>query len=164
MKTQTKWVIASVVVVILLGWLFLGNKGKDFVGAVNCMGAGTTCFTNIGATGTLTVDGTTTFGSSGTAITKIIAPTNCTVIANANTISASSTKDVDCVISGITASDTFVAVATTSLSTTFGGVEIIASRASTTSGYATITLYNGTGGTFTWTGTASTSLKGFAIQ
>lgn len=125
---------------------------------------GTTNVDSLGISGNLTVAGTATYGSGGTAITKIIAPANCAVIANANTITASSTKDVDCAVTGLTSSDTVTVVATTSVSTTFGGVEILASRASTTAGFATFTLYNATGGTFTWTNTASTSFKAFAIQ
>lgn len=102
--------------------------------------------------------------SGGTTMSKFIAPANCTVIANANTIVASSTKDVDCTVTGVVSTDTVFAVATTSISTASNGVAIVASRASTTPGYVTLTLSNLTGGTFTWTGAASTSIKVFPVK
>jgi hypothetical protein len=126
----------------------------------------TSDITGVTITGTSLVGTTQTIGSAtgGTAVSKIVAPANCTVIANANTIAASSTKDVDCAVTGLRAGDTVNVIATTSMSTTFLGVKILASRASTTNDYATFTLSNETGTTFTWTGAASTSLKAFGIR
>lgn len=105
-----------------------------------------------------------TVGSAGTAVSKFVAPANCTIIANANTISASSSKQVDCAISGLVSGDTVFAVPTTTISSSFQGVKITAVTASSTSGYATLTLQNETGTTFTWTGTASTSIKAFGVR
>lgn len=102
--------------------------------------------------------------SGGTTMSKFIAPANCTVIASTNTIVASSTKDVDCTVTGAVSGDFVVAVATTSISTASNGVAIVAARASTTAGYVTLTLSNLTGGTFTWTATASTSIKAFILK
>lgn len=116
--------------------------------------------------GTSLVATTATIGSAtgGTAISKFVAPANCTIIANANTIAASSTKDVDCAVTGSRSGDNFIVTATTSPSTTFLGLKILASRASTTNDYVTLTLSNETGTTFTWTGTASTSFKAFGVR
>lgn len=120
---------------------------------------GATLSAPTGTFNSLTV-GTTT---GGTAISKFVAPVNCTVIA-ATTIAASSTKDVDCAVTGSRSGDFAVVQATTSVSTTFLGVSIVAARASTTNDFVTFTLANNTGGTFTWTGTASTSFKAFLVK
>lgn len=125
--------------------------------------AATLTGTTISSTGLTTV-GSILIGTGGTAVSHVVAPANCTVIANANTIAASSTKDVDCAVTGLLPTDTVFANATTSISATFGGVQIQAAHASTTAGYATLTLTNNTGTTFTWTATASTSIKVFGIK
>jgi hypothetical protein len=77
---------------------------------------------------------------------------------------ASSTKDVDCAVTGLLPTDTIFAVATSSISTAFLGVTILAAHASTTAGFATLTLANQTGGTFTWTSGASTTLRVMGIK
>lgn len=112
----------------------------------------------------LTTTGTLLVGTGGTTVSHVVAPANCTIIANSTTIAASSTKDVDCAITGLLATDMIEVVATTTTSSVFQGITILSQHASTTAGYATLTLFNGTGAAFTWTGTASTSFKAFGIK
>lgn len=109
--------------------------------------------------------GQLTLGTSGTAIGRINFGT-CQIVAYSNTIAASSTANVDCstngqpsgTITGISALDTVDAFATTSISSLSQGVFIIASNASTTAGIIRLTVSNGTGGTFTWSNAASTTV------
>lgn len=141
-------VIASLAVLLVVsGFFFSSGKGVG----------GTTNVDFLGLSGL-------TLGSTGTIVSKIIAPANCTVIANANTIAATSTKDVDCAVTGMVATDDAIVFATSTPSTVFGGLSIMSSRASTTAAFATFTLYNGTGGTFTWTSAASTSFDVIGVQ
>lgn len=91
----------------------------------------------------------------------------CAIWSGSATITASTTTTVDCsstgfsggTLNGLTAGDPIFAVATTSLSTSFGGVNIIAAVASSTAGYVTLSLANQTGATFTWTNTASSTIR-----
>lgn len=163
-KKTTAIVIGAVVVGLFLGaYLFRGVTPSGVVGSAASCTNGYTCFTNLETQGNSIIDGTFTLGSAGTALSKIVAPANCAVIANAQTITASTSKDVDCTVTGLVAGDNVVVTATTSTGN-FEGLSILASRASTTAGYVTMTVYNGTGGTFTWTNTASTSFKAMGFK
>jgi len=90
----------------------------------------------------------------------------CAILAYATTIAASSTATVDCsstgriggTLTGITSGDNVMAMATTSISSTFLGVKILSAHASTTAGYITLDVSNETGTTFTWDGTASSTI------
>lgn len=113
-----------------------------------------------------TETGGVTFGTSGTTLNRLNFG-SCAVVGYANTISASTTATVDCgstgqvggTLTGVSSGDLFDAYSTTTIScTTQGCLSIVGSTASTTNGYGTLKLYNGTGGTFTWTGAASTSI------
>lgn len=118
--------------------------------------------------GSLNTVGLLTAGSlligNGTTVGHIVAPANCTIIANATTIAASSSKDVDCAVTGLLPTDTVYPIATSSLSTTYLGVDIVEAHASSTAGFATLTIVNQTGTTFTWTAAASTSVRLFGIK
>lgn len=93
---------------------------------------------------------------------------SCTIRSDTNTIAASSTKQVDCqggaVITTALADipawalgDTTFVSMSSSTPTTFAGLTVLGTSASTTAGYITVNLYNGTGTTFTWTAAASSS-------
>lgn len=83
---------------------------------------------------------------------------NCVIAASANTISASSSAGVECAATGVTEGDSVVVtVATTSALSLYSGLTITGISASSTSGYITLKLFNGTGGTFTWSTIASTT-------
>lgn len=104
----------------------------------------------------------------------------CYIQPYATTIAASSTANVDCQgtaaigsptnmavdtpLTGVNNGDVIVAsLSTTTAGTTFLGLSLLSVSASTTNGYITARLSNGTGGTFTWptTGTASGTLTYF---
>ena len=121
---------------------------------------------NLTVSGNVSNTGTVTVGANGTPLNHVVAGA-CKVIAYSNTIAASTTGTVDCgstgavggTLTGVVIGDYFDAYATTTIScNTQGCVNIVASYASSTNGYGRLILYNGTGGTFTWTGTASTSI------
>lgn len=94
---------------------------------------------------------------------------NCQIQAAANTIAATSTVTVDCVttagnppgvaLSGVTAGDIVGVFQSTTTPTLSEGLEVRGASASSTPGYITVLLFNGTGATFTWTATASTSFQ-----
>lgn len=107
-----------------------------------------------------------TTGTNGTAIDgwKV---GECFAWSPANTITASSSQNISCTgasgaltaIAGIGANDDCQLWATTTISSTFGGVLILSSNASSTAGTVNATLFNNTGTTFTWGAVASTSFK-----
>lgn len=151
-KDITKIIVASIIGgLIVIGGILLKGNDYNFSGITHLSGLATS-------------DDGLTVGNTGTVVSKIIAPANCTIIDGTNTITASTTKQVDCAVSGLVSGDTVYAVATTSISSTFEGILIKTATASSTSGYATLTLFNATGTTFTWTATASTSIKVFGIR
>lgn len=97
---------------------------------------------------------------------------SCIIYAYATTIAASSTATVDCqggtstltALTGVSSGDKVMAMATTSISSVSQGVSILSANASTTNGYITMTLFNGTGTTFTWSGGASSTIKYVAFR
>lgn len=176
MNTILKYsgVVALVIIAILTGKALISSNGVSF-GSTSCDSY--TCFTYLEVINDLKIDATATYaglasftggvkvGSSGTTVNGLNYGI-CYIQASATTISASSTVTVDCqastsgantALTGITAGDTvFVKFATTT-STTFAGLSVLGASASSTSGYITMKVYNGTGGTFTWTSGASTT-------
>lgn len=119
----------------------------------------------------ITNTGTITQGSSGNAVTQYNFG-KCAIWANAQTIAASTTKNVDCsstgraggTLTGITSTSNVIVTATSSLSSTYLGVRILSARASTTAGYITLSLKNLTGTTFTWSGTSSSTIAYQAVK
>lgn len=119
---------------------------------------------NVSSTGTLSV------GTNGSTLTRL----NFSVgvaIGYSNTIAASSTGTFDIgpttgkgqvgsTLPGVSAGDQCDVYATTTIGN-WGGLDIISSFASTTNGYCSVTVFNQTGATFTWSSTASSS---FAYQ
>lgn len=117
--------------------------------------------------GTTVIDGSgrMTLGTSGTQVTGFNFGT-CYILAYATTIAASSSATVECqgstngtpsTLAGIANGDSVAMSFPTSTPATLGGLRILGASASTTSGYITMTVWNGTGGTFTWTSAASTT-------
>lgn len=102
---------------------------------------------------------------AGTVITAVNAG-SCSIQAVANTIAASSTITADCQagtagvnspLAGITAGAGVQLTQGTTTSTVYQGLTVLGASASSTPGYITLKLFNGTGATFTWTATASSS-------
>lgn len=90
----------------------------------------------------------------------------CYVQASTITIAASSTATVDCQastngtqapLSNVAAGDTVVADFATTTSSVSDGIDIVGVSASSTPGYITMKVANATGGTFTWTSSASST-------
>jgi hypothetical protein len=112
-----------------------------------------------------------TIGLNGSAFDTMKSGT-CTLFAYDNTISASSTDTVDCsgalngltAISGITSGDNCQLWATTTMSSTFLGLDIQFSHSSTTAGYIKAAVRNMTGADYTWAAVASTSVRYFCTS
>lgn len=166
-------VIALVAIVLLLVLNAGGNKSFGAIKDTSYFD-----FFNAATGGGFQINGTTvlsasTFVPPGTS-TALAGMNfgNCIIYAYATTISASSTATVDCqggtstltALSGVSSGDKVFVHATTTLSSLFEGVTVEAYNASTTNGYITMTLYNGTGGTFTWSGGASTTMQYEALR
>jgi hypothetical protein len=90
----------------------------------------------------------------------------CYIQASATTITASSTVTVDCqgsttggntALTGVTTNDNVSVNFATTTSTTYSGLSILGASASSTPGYITMKVFNGTGTTFTWSAGASTT-------
>lgn len=106
--------------------------------------------------GTSRFTGTASFGATGTFIAGLNFG-NCTITATANTIAASTTQTVECAATGATVGDNVSINVSTSSPSTFLGLLIQGASASTTAGTITLRIYNGTGATFTWSATASST-------
>lgn len=179
MTTITKWagVIALVIVIAVGVKVFIPVSITKSFGAVGNMlaenydpyirynGGFNTALPAI-------FSGNLTTGTSGTVISRINTGF-CTIQASGTTITASSTKTVDCqasttgtqsALTGVTAGDKcFLGEATTS-PTTGQGLSVVGASASSTSGYITANIANLTGGTFTWTSTASSSWPYYCVN
>lgn len=90
----------------------------------------------------------------------------CFIQAASQTIAASSTQTVDCQagtaginspLAGITAGGGVQVTLGTTSPTLYEGLQIRNASASSTPGYITLNIYNGTGASFTWTAAASSS-------
>lgn len=129
---------------------------------------GATTLAALSTTGNLTV------GSSGDAVSRINQGT-CNIHATNNTITASTTIQVDCQagtgtqtaltnLPAWSAGDTVFVTQSTSTPTTYEGLSILGANSSTTAGFITLKLFNGTGATFTWTAAASSTLQYLHIR
>lgn len=85
------------------------------------------------------------------------------------TIAATTTRNVDCAVTGVVSTDTVLSAVISSstysgsLITGSGGVIAISARASSTAGFITVTLLNLTGSTFTFAGTGFGSTTNYMI-
>lgn len=186
MTLKDKLIFGAVVVVVAIAAVFGassfigGNGSVPSFGAVGNLLAenyipyvrtngGYNSADPINTSALMSTTGTFSVGSSGSTISQYNFGT-C-AIWGAHTITASTTKTVDCAtgaahtaLTGITSTDNVMVQATTSISSTYLGVRIVSAHASTTAGYITLQLYNGTGTTFTWTGTASSTIAYQAVK
>lgn len=69
----------------------------------------------------------------------------CSLIAPSYTVAATTTVPMDCAITGVVATDGVFAQFASSTATTYGGWSIRGASASTTAGFVTISVVNGTG-------------------
>lgn len=106
-------------------------------------------------------------GTNGTIIGSVVTGT-CSLLPAATTIAASSTVAVDCQgsvtgqpavpLTGVNAGDAVQLGFGTTSPTTYTGLQIRGASASSTSGYITVNIFNGTGTTYTWGSTGTSSL------
>jgi hypothetical protein len=61
------------------------------------------------------------------------------------TFAATTTRDFDCAVTGVTPGDSIVVSLPTTTPTVFGGVQVVGVNASSTAGFVTFRVYNGTG-------------------
>lgn len=148
MKNSFKTIATALVLGLLGGMIAIGlfGGGHSFGGTVENFptwfynglkaGNGSTAPFQIGSNGSVTI------GTSGTATTKQI-NTTCFLLANFS-IAATTTRNVDCAVTGVTAGD--MVDATLAATTTMAGQYVIQSvQASTTAGFVTFSLLNLTG-------------------
>lgn len=170
-KNLTIWLTVVTIIAVLACFLPVrlsvaptaGSTGSRFPNGVSANTTSPIAGQLLGTT--LLVTSGATLGSSGSSIAAVVFG-SCQIVAYSNTITASSTATVDCstngtpsgTITGLTANQFIDAWATTTMSSLSQGVSIIGSHASTTAGIITLRISNGTGGTFTWSNTASTSI------
>ena len=164
------WLLVGVVLVIVGGIVLLTRGAPTFGAASNQTTVGNPyAFTNTTYGVTLASSTATKLkvGASGSQITGIKFGT-CTITAYATTIAATTTATVDCsagssapsAISGILVTDEVVwARLASSTATTNLGLIVQDVSASTTAGYLTLKIFNGTGTTFTWSSAASSSVR-----
>lgn len=180
MTTILKWAgLVALVLVIVVGIRMFFPQTKVIFGAAGNMlaenydpsiryngGFNTNLPMVLG--GLLNVNAGSLFSTTGTQVNRVNFGT-CQIQASANTIAASTTATADCVLAagtppgtaltGITAGDIVSVTPSTTTPTTYEGLQVHGASASSTPGYITVNLFNGTGATFTWTSAASTSLQ-----
>lgn len=84
-------------------------------------------------------------GTSGTRLAYINTGT-CSLIASSFTVAATTTQAMDCAITGVVSTDgVFAQFATSTTATAIGGWQIRGASASTTAGFITMSVVNGTG-------------------
>lgn len=83
-------------------------------------------------------------GTNGTRLAYLNTGT-CSLIANNFTVAATSTVPMDCAVTGVVSGDGVFAQFATSTATQYGGWQIRGASASTTAGFVTISVVNGTG-------------------
>lgn len=129
--------IANQVAIANLG----GNAGAVGTRFPDGLGVGTTTVTRYDLT----------VGTVGSAFSQIIG-TTCNLIGADVSQAATSTKQYDCAITGLTSSFKVMAQLSTTTPVILSGTNtglgwsIVAAQASTTAGFATVLLYNGSGG------------------
>lgn len=142
------------------GLRLVSDAGGDFESDVAAVFAST-----VNIAGATTFTSTFKLGTNGTTESRINSGF-CNIQASGTTIAASSTKVVDCgggttggtALTGVTAGDRCFLGQSTTTPATSNGLIIAGASASSTAGFITAVLSNLTGGTFTWTAAASTSL------
>jgi hypothetical protein len=134
---------------------------------------GTTEQFHVDQDGDLTTSGTVTFGSNGTAMSRVVTG-SCTIWAPAQTIAGTTTQQVECqsatngslsaALAGITTDSSCILTNASSTNTTGGSIIVAGVSPTTTSNGTTIgsivgRVANFTGGTFTWNAAASSTAK-----
>ncbi len=151
MKTNIALGLA-VVALIIAGIAYLGHTSKTLFGStacsnITCLSGGLRLVTGAGgdfeSDVAAIVSGGFKIGTNGTNLTQLVGGT-CSLIASSFTVAATSTVAMDCAVSNITSTDIPFAQFATS-SAILEGWSIAGSSASSTAGFITIDVTNGTG-------------------
>lgn len=120
-------------------------------------------YTSSSPGGVAPTDGKLTIGVTGTPLADVKAGT-CSLIASSYTVAASSTVPMDCAIANVVSTDVPFAQFATSSTATFGGWSIRGASASTTAGFITISVVNGTGASGVIPASIASSTKYFVMR
>lgn len=136
-------VIAIVIAVLSLGYA-VSHVGVSQVAEVQPAAGGITIGTNYKYG--ISVGNTATLGTVPTNFSKILVNT-CSLISNSFTVAATTSTAMDCAVTGVVSTDiVFAEFASSSVATAFGpGWSVSGAAASSTAGFITLTVYNGTG-------------------
>lgn len=171
------WAVGTAAVTLALAWLLLGVTHAGKYGAITSPSTNLD-YLQLSQGLQLPAGPSVTTTNQGTNIQSIVNGSRlggqpCYIRASSQTIAASSTVQVDCqatagagtsALNGVQAGDrVFVTMGTTS-PTTFLGLQVLGASASSTAGYITLNVLNGTGDTFTWTAAASSSVQYLDIR
>lgn len=134
--------MATLAIVLSVYGLVGGNQSAN-VGAVG------TRFPNglaVGSGAAVSTTGAFSLGSAGSQLVNLIG-TTCNLIGSDASQAASTSKAYDCAVTGLLATDNVIAqiATTTTAASGYGYWSITGAKASTTAGYATVLLFNGTG-------------------
>lgn len=148
MSNKTLTIGLVVAIVLAIGAYFFPQiqQKTGLFGSTDCQQ--TTCLTG-GLrilTGTLESDGAFQIGSAGALLTLVDADNDCSLVGNV-TLAASSTASLDCSVSSVLSGDiTFAQFATSTAPV--AGIQILGASASSTAGFLTLRVYNGTGASY----------------
>lgn len=138
MNQNTNWILgAGVVVAIVLSLLTLGialskpASAPGYGGVTNYDEVDAAAL-RVGTSSNSTRLGNLQFGT-------------CSLIAPSYSVAASTTVPMDCAIAGVLSTDGVFAQFATSTATSYGGWQIRGAAASSTNGFITISVVNGTG-------------------
>lgn len=140
---KNNYVLGGVALVIAIIALFIGIGSRSEVSAPL---AGMTNLDGLTITPVDSGDGLKV-GSNGSTVAELIANT-CTLIGAGEVITASTTRPFDCAITGIASGDILIGQIATSTAYAPGqvmGFVIVGSKASTTAGFGSFLVFNGTG-------------------
>lgn len=167
MQNKNLWIAVIAVAIIAIGGYFY-PKAVAFVGGI-------TNYDTVSASGIQIGSGCNNgFGvCTGTLVSRVNTGF-CNIQANSNTVTASTSKAVDCVnvagtapgtaLSGITAGDKcFLQEATTTSPNSTSGLILLGASASSTSGFITANVF-AYGTNFTWTALASSSWPYYCVN
>lgn len=130
-SNKTLWAALIAVAIIAVGAYFYPHVASNLLGGVTNYDEVDTSALRVGGTNSTRL-GLLSFGT-------------CSLIAGSYTVAATTTVAMDCAITGIVATDGFFAQFATSSQSLAGGWSVRGASASSTAGFATISVVNGTG-------------------
>ena len=150
------WVALIAVAIIAIGAYYYpsvksttnGLFGSTSCGSITCLEGGLRLVTDAGGDFESDVaavfGGTFTLGSSGTALSQL-QKGSCNLLTAGATVTATTTKQFDCAVTGVISTDTVFATGTSTIAANGGVMFISGATASTTNGFITVWVTNLTG-------------------